>query len=377
MTRQLHTIGTSIAKYKGHHIAFWALYHFVWWSVYEGSIFRIFQTLLEPHSIVKYLGYVIFQAIGVYFCLYVLIPRFLEKRKYWTFFALLAGVVLVMALLITCNYFIAASIINEPPYELFRISPATPITIFKNNAFPSCVAAMSLGMSIKLAKNWQESQKRQQALEKEKLETELKFLKSQFNPHFLFNTINSIFVLIHKNTEMASESLVKFSSLLRYQLYECNTPTIPLQNELTYIKSFIELESLRQNDNFSISETYPEVGNTDFLIAPFILIPFIENAFKHLAEDHELKKWIRLHMDIEEDRLLLSLSNSANFKISTHTPEDIVYSGLGLKNVQRRLDLLYPNMATLHTIKDKEVYTVKLSLTLQKQSHVPLQKVTV
>ncbi|WP_299767156.1 histidine kinase [uncultured Dokdonia sp.] len=376
MTKRLESIISQIMKYKGHHIALWALYHFVWWSVYEGSIIRVFTTLLEPQNIIKYLGYVIFQALGVYFCLYVLIPKFLEKRRYIYFFGSLIATLIGTALFITCNYYISGAIVGISPYELFKITPASPITIFKNNAFPSCVAAMTLGMSIKLAKNWLLSQKQQQLLEKEKLETELKFLKSQFNPHFLFNTINSIFVLINKNTEMASESLVKFSSLLRYQLYECNTPTIQLSNEIQYIKSFIELESLRQNDNFSLEESYPETVPTDLMIAPFILIPFIENAFKHLAEDHQLKKWIQFDLRIEDGVLTFFIANSANFQIQTHTLEDASYKGLGLKNVKRRLDLVYPDTYTLIVTENKDRYTVQLSLVLSKQVHVQLQKVT-
>ncbi len=116
---------------------------------------------------------------------------------------------------------------------------------FQINALPSSVAATTLGMSIKLTKNWIQSRRREQELEKEKLETELKFLRSQFNPHFLFNTINSIFVLIHKNPVMASESLAKFSDILRYQLYECNEHCIPLGQELNYLENFIELQRLQ------------------------------------------------------------------------------------------------------------------------------------
>ncbi|GGG40105.1 histidine kinase [Dokdonia pacifica] len=348
----------------------------MWWSVYEGSVFGIFETLQEPHNIVKYFSYVSFHTLSVYFCVHVLIPRFLEKHRYIPFFGALIATIVVTATLITCNYYIAGAIAGTSPYELFKIVPASPVTIFKNNAFPSCVAAMTLGMSIKLAKNWLLSQKKQQLLEKEKLETELKFLKSQFNPHFLFNTINSIFVLINKNTEMASESLVKFSSLLRYQLYECNTPTIQLSNEIQYIKSFIELESLRQNANFSLKESYPETVSTNVMIAPFILIPFIENAFKHLAEDHQLKKWIQFDLSLQENTLTLFIANSANFQIQTHTLEDASYKGLGLKNVKRRLDLLYPDTYTLVVTENKDRYTVQLSLLLTTQAHVQLQKVT-
>jgi len=106
------------------------------------------------------------------------------------------------------------------------------------------------------------------------------------------------------------------------------------------------------------------------------LIPFIENAFKHLAEDHQLKKWIQFDLSIEEGTLIFFIANSANFQIQTHTLEDASYKGLGLKNVKRRLDLVYPDTYTLIVTENKDRYTVQLSLVLSKQAHVQLQKVT-
>ncbi|KZS42359.1 hypothetical protein AWE51_02650 [Aquimarina aggregata] len=370
------TLIETITKYKGHHIAFWAIYHFAWWSIYTGSIWGVLETFEQPYSIVKYLGYVIFQAFAVYFCLYVLIPRYLEKRQYLIFVGLLTLTIIVTSICISTNYYISGWIAGKSTYELFNIHPASFVTIFKQNAFPSSVAAMTLGMSIKLAKNWQESQKRQQILEKEKLETELKFLKSQFNPHFLFNTINSIFVLIDKNTEMASESLVKFSGLLRYQLYECNTSTIPLEKELSYIASFMELESLRQNENFNLETVFPQTLDKDLVIAPFILIPFIENAFKHLSEDKKLKKWIRLTINVLGNELIFNLTNSANYDVRDYQLNEKMYGGLGLKNVQRRLDILYPDNFTLLISKDEDAYAVQLKLNLQVKPDVQLKRIT-
>lgn len=372
-----NTIIGSLAfleRYKIHHVLFWAMYHFTWWTIFSGSVTEVFQSVIEPHGIVKYLGYVLYQAAGVYFCLYVLIPKLLQKGRYIVFFVATTGVVLLMTTLITANYYLSAIVAEMSVYELFNISPESPLSIFKYNALPSCVGAVTLGMSIKLTKIWIDSQKREQVLEKEKLETELKFLKSQFNPHFLFNTINSIFVLINKNPEMASESLVKFSSLLRYQLYECNSNQIPLENELDYIESFIELESLRQNQNFELTISMPKVGREDFTIAPFILIPFIENAFKHLSEDKKLKKWVNLDILLENGSLQFNLINSANFELQ-HTATDVVgYGGLGLKNVQRRLDIIYPGSYSLAVTKGKDSYAVKMELKLARDKEVVLKK---
>lgn len=377
MTYRLKTVIALLERFKIHHVLFWAVYHLAWWTVYMGSVLDVLRSFAEPHAIIKYLGYVIFQAVGVYFSLYVLIPKYLETGKYLRFFVTVIFSIFLMSVCITANYFVASWVAQTPVYELFNISPPSVITIFKQNAMPSCISAMTLGMSIKLAKNWVDSQKRQQALEKEKLETELKFLKSQFNPHFLFNTINSIFVLINKNPEMASESLVKFSSLLRYQLYECNSNQIPLKNELTYIKSFMELESLRQNENFELEANMPKLLEEEPTIAPFILVPFIENAFKHLSEDRQYKKWIHLDIVLEDSILHFKLSNTANFEIKPDLLEGISYSGLGLRNVRRRLDIVYSNTHSLVIKKEEDVHSVVLEIALSINTVIPLKKISV
>ncbi len=353
-----------LERYKIHHILFWAFYHFAWWSLFSGSIAKVFESILLPYGIVKYLGYVVYQALGVYFCLYVLIPKFLQKGKHLVFFLSTIGVILLMAIAITVNYYLAALIANESVYELYNIFPETPLTIFKHNALPSCLGATTLGLSIKLTKIWVASQKRQQVLEKEKLETELKFLRSQFNPHFLFNTINSIFVLIKKDQEKASNSLVKFSELLRYQLYECNEPFIALERELNYLENFIELQKLRQDQtNFELHVELNKTTNYNLEIAPFVLIPFVENAFKHVSHHKSSKNWIDVKLGITQKALVFYVSNSRNV---LEIAQDSNTSGIGLNNVKRRMELLYPNAHALDIIKDKAKYKVALRLQLNE-----------
>ena len=147
-----NSVFSFVERYKLHHILFWACYHFVWWTVYMGNPSDVLESFKAPHGIIKYLGYVIYQAFGIYFCLYVLVPNYLIKGKYFTFFAYVIFVVIAMALLISSNYFVAASFSNSSAYALFKINPATPVTIFKKSALPSSISAMTLGMSIKLAK---------------------------------------------------------------------------------------------------------------------------------------------------------------------------------------------------------------------------------
>lgn len=360
----LNSVLSFLGRYKIHHILFWAVYHFAWWTVFTGSISKVFESIMVPYGIVKYLGYVAYQALGVYFCLYVLIPKFLQKGKYLTFFLATIGVILLMSALITTNYFLAGLIANESVYELYNISPETPVTIFKHNALPSCVGATTLGLSIKLTKIWIDSQKKQQALEKEKLETELKFLRSQFNPHFLFNTINSIFVLINKDQNKASNSLAKFSELLRYQLYECNEPYIALDRELSYLENFIELQKLRQNQtNFELQVELDKATNYNFEIAPFILMPFVENAFKHVSHHKSSKNWIEIKLSIVEKELLFYVGNS---RTVLEVARENDTRGIGLANVKRRLELLYPNSYSLDILKDNNKHSVQLRLQLNE-----------
>jgi len=359
-------------KFKLHHLTFWAVYHFSWWAVFEGSIANAIDNITNPPYTVKYAFYVVIQALGVYFCLYYLIPRFLEKRKYWTFLSLMILTVAGMSTVIASGYLLTSELFNIPMAELFKVDDPSLWLFIKSNSLPSCIGAMTLGMSIKLAKNYLQSQQKQQELEKEKLETELKFLRSQFNPHFLFNTINSIFVLINRDQVQASDSLAKFSSLLRYQLYECNEKEIPLNRELAYLESFIELEKLRLDHNFEIRVSLPtdQAGNLN--IAPFLLMPFVENAFKHVSKKPDHVNWIKIDVSLEGEELHYQVSNSVSNESKAN--DAVEFSGLGLKNVERRLNLLYPGRHEFITKKDESAYLVQLKLKLSplKELHTKL-----
>ncbi len=359
-------------KYKLHHLAFWAVYHFSWWVLFEGSVGNTIDNITNPPFTVKYLFYVVIQALGVYFCLYYLVPRFLVKRKYGQFIGLMMLSIVVMSIAIASGYLLSSFIFDTPLEELFNVENPSLWLFIKSNSLPSSIGAMTMGMSIKLAKNYLQSQQRQQELEKEKLATELKFLRSQFNPHFLFNTINSIFVLINRDSVQASDSLAKFSSLLRYQLYECNEKEIPLNRELAYLESFIELEKLRLDQRFEIRVSLPtnQAGNLN--IAPFLLMPFVENAFKHVSKKADHINWIKIDVSLNGEELLYQVSNSVTDEARAN--EVVDYGGLGLQNVERRLNLLYPGRHELMVEKGSTAYAVKLKLKLSaaKELHTEL-----
>lgn len=318
----------------------------------------------SPYS-VKFASYVILQAIGVYVNLYLLIPRFLEKGRFIEYLVSLVITIFFTTAFIVMGYYISVLLSGKSLAELYNVAPNDYTVIFKSHALPSTIAVTTLAMSIKLTKNWIHARQRQQLLEKEKLETELKFLKSQFNPHFLFNTINSIFCLIHKNPNQASDSLAKFSDLLRYQLYECNEQQIPLSHEFIYLENFVELEKLRQESNLKLSLNIDRQGTGNLVIAPFILMPFIENAFKHVSQFTEKQNWIKVDLQLDDNQLLVDISNSISTS-SQNASEILNFGGIGLKNVKRRLDLLYPNRYELIIKDETEFFHVQLQLALNK-----------
>ncbi|WP_341227800.1 histidine kinase [uncultured Arcticibacterium sp.] len=350
-----------VVKYKLYHLPFWLVYHLAWTSIYIGNFEDVVAYLGSINSIKLYF-YVVFQVIGVYVNLYYLIPNFLYKRVYSSYILALFLLVFSCTAFITCGYYMVAHFSNQSFYEIFKKQPDEFWSIFFTNALPSTLASMTLAMSIKLGKNWLSAEKKQLTLQKENLETELKYLKSQINPHFLFNTINSIFALIHKNPDLASESLANFSGMLRYQLYECNEEETELAKELDFLENFIDLESLR------LDETHTELKfeiQRDSLsgrkIAPFILIPFVENAFKHVSKGRAQNNYIRMQVLANERELDLSIRNSVAEGSKTIKGEEEC-SGIGLKNVKRRLDLIYPERHYLEVVSNADSFKIHLNI---------------
>ncbi len=349
-------------KYKIYHLVFWMVYHFAWWSISVGDPVQAIDNILFSPYTTKFVFYVVFQALAVYFNLYYLIPKYLITGRYRTYLFALFLTIMITASFIVSGYYLTPVITGLPFEELFKNPTSAYWDLFKSNALSSTIASMTLAMSIKLGKNWIETRKREQELEKEKIETELKFLRSQFNPHFLFNTINSIFVLIHKNPDKASDSLAKFSDLLRYQLYECNASKISVEQELNYLNNFIELGSLRLDNSVRCDFNLPQATNNQLDIAPFILMPFIENAFKHVSQTHLQDNWISIHIIINGSSLYMEVSNSV---AQAHNNTDVIKSnGIGLVNVKRRLALIYPDLHVLEISKELDRYKLCLQIQL-------------
>ena len=224
-----------------------------------------------------------------------------------------------------------------------------------SSAFTSIIFVF-LSTVLRFTVDWFLNERVQRDLENQRLTAELSFLKSQINPHFLFNSLNSIYSLAYQKSDTTPEAILKLSEIMRYMLYECNDNKVELTKELQYLQNYIDLQKIRfGNKAFINFEVNGEV--TDQSIVPLLLISFIENAFKHGVANDPISP-ILLKINLSDGRLYFFVQNKK------HTHNRDASGGIGLINVKRRLDLLYPNKYNLEIRDEADTYTVQLSLVL-------------
>jgi two-component system, LytTR family, sensor kinase len=182
------------------------------------------------------------------------------------------------------------------------------------------------------------------------------------NPHFVFNTLNSIYFQIDKSNQEARETLLQFSEILRYQLYECNADKLPVVKEMAYLEDYIQLQQKRKDENYKVNFHCSEQVS-DFLIAPLLLIPLVENAFKHISHFTDRPNEIEIKADRKGKRFCFTVKNTKEEGKKSREPD---YGGIGLKNVQRRLQLLYPGRHDFQIMNTPEMYFVTLMLTIDE-----------
>jgi len=219
----------------------------------------------------------------------------------------------------------------------------------------------ALSVALKVTANWYRTEQQRRETEKEKTAAELQNLKSQLNPHFLFNTLNNIYSLTAINQTEAQHAILSLSQLLRYVLYDNNSPTIPLSKEISFIKSYIELMSLRLSDKVKLSMVLPRPEeDKGIMIAPLLFITLIENAFKHGVGSTE-ESTINILLEIEsEKRIICRIENSYYPK----SDDDHSGSGIGLENLKKRLALIYPGSHSLVSKIEGKNYTSLLIINL-------------
>ena len=332
-----------LVKYKLHHVFFWMLVFGFWYFLrYEdyavpGRAFKV--TLIK----------VIDLALMIYITNYVLIPRLFYRKKYGWF--VLAFILLVLSSSIL-KMNILGRVMDTP--ALYSLSGDLKRRVY-DNVLPHFFLVIA-GAAVKLMFDYSRLQQRMAETAKEKAEAELNFLKSQINPHFLFNSLNAVYFLIDKNNVKARQSLHKFSDMLRYQLYEMKGAKVPIEKEISYLKDYVDMQTLRKDEHYSVSFNYsPQVKG--FLIEPLLLIPFVENAFKHVSAHPDKSNFVNLDLSRSNGQLVFSAVNSKDQGKAMEP-----YSGIGLNNVKRRLELLYPGKHELNITDNNEIYKVDLKL---------------
>lgn len=319
----------------------WVSYFIFWMSYYA----NYYPSLLYLFLMVGL--HFVFNSLPFYITGYVLLPRFLYRHRYGVFVTLFFALVLTSTTILTSLLYLI-------------LSPYVPeIAIHPANVF--LIALVSVGSmsgaltGLKMALDKLRADKISQQLDKQRLESELQYLKAQVNPHFLFNAINSVYFLIKKDPHVAAETLIRLSDLLRFQLYDCSDERIPIEKELDYLRNFVALEQIRKGGKVKVNFDVAD-DTCGFVIAPFMIIPFLENAFKHVSTFSDKENFIHIQLSKNGSQFKATLRNTSDNLVRYEV------GGIGLKNVKRRLDLLYPGKHTL-TIKDEAgVFLADLTL---------------
>ncbi|HEX8314666.1 MAG TPA: sensor histidine kinase [Flavisolibacter sp.] len=327
---------------KGYHFLFWLMTGGVWFYLryqdYESLLQAMMVTAIKVADL----------ALVIYLVNLLLVPLFLYRKKYVHFSIAFVG-------LVATSSFIKLMIVREVlngPLATTNLKEA----IYNN--FVTQFFLVLASIALKSAFDYIRLQKRLADVAKEKAEAELNFLKAQINPHFLFNSLNSVYFLIDKNNVQAREALHKFSEMLRYQLYECGDKRIPIEKEIDFLKDYVDLQQLRVNENTSIEFTCDkEIGR--FSIEPLLLIPFVENSFKHLSHFSHKQNEVQIKLARQNGSVQFSVYNT------TEPKTDVSKSGgIGLANVQKRLELLYPGKHVLEVTNKEGWFGIQLSLSV-------------
>ena len=345
----MHTVQIFL-KYKLHHLLLWllifALWYFLRYQDFSSEALAFKVTLIKVTDL----------ALTVYVTNYVLLPKLLHRKKYFWF--VIAVVVMILASSIA-KMKLLGIVMNNP--GLFSFSGNLKARIY-DNVIPHFLLVLT-GAAFKLMVDYNRMQQRMVTMAKEKAEAELNFLKSQINPHFLFNSINSVYFLIDKNNTAARDALHKFSGMLRYQLYEMNGDSIPIEKEIAYLKNYVDLQKLRNDWNFSVEMDCAE-NVKEFTIEPLLLIPLVENAFKYISHNQNQLNFIKTNMYLQQDHFHFDIVNS---KEPVEKEVD-GHNGIGLKNVKRRLELLYPGNHLIEIKDTDDFFSVALQLKIKNHS---------
>ena len=309
-------------------------------------------------------GFVFFLLIVAYYLnAYVLVPRFLLKNQTGIYFLLITLVIAIIMLL--AGWIDKYLELPRLFYDAFMKKKDWKTTVEHKKGYDMLTLAitalvMGISTSITTTQSWQRDRQRNEEMEREKVSSELSFLKAQINPHFFFNTLNNIYALTVVNVETSRTALHQLSHMMRYVLYDTQNSTALLSQEIGFIKDYISLMQLRLTEKVKVNFVTPNPLK-DFTVAPMLFLTFVENAFKHGVSD-VLPSTIDVIIEQQDNEVRLMVKNEI-FKTQATGIEES--NGIGLNNTIRRLDLLYPGKYTLTVNNAGEGNTYIVNLTLQ------------
>ncbi len=337
---------------KNHRVIFQIIFWFLitaafiwipsWGSMPRGGEIKSTSVLITQYFLISLVVYLLF-------------PYFFVRNRKILFAALALLSALLMGFILNTLFPIPPRP-DIPPHELARVKQHLLRTGFFNVTFPIFVA-VTIASFWELWTVLQGREKEYLEMSRQRSESELKLLRSQINPHFLFNALNDIYALSVMDSDRTSESIMQLSELLRYVLYECNSGAVPLDKEVKYIQDYLALFQLKKEDDLDIRIDFPK-GKIEKYIQPMILIPFVENALKHGDLTIDENAWISIDLEALDDRINFSIENS----ISNSEMQKDAASGIGLENVVKRLDILYKGKYDLNIENAGEIFSVQLKL---------------
>lgn len=330
------------------------VYHVLFWVVLFVTMVALGYEHINdlPFVLSNEIISLFFHIVVVYFNLFYLIPNYLARNVllYLSLLLLTCAVVTPIEMLILYLKFSGMHHLQD---QLVR----EQLFFFLGSFLVAIVSTI-----LRVITDWWRYQREKQTMMTQTIQTELRFLKSQINPHFLFNTLNNLYALTLKKSDKAPEIVLKLSEIMRYMLYECNERRVLLTKEIQYIHNYLDLERLRQTGEADIRFT-TEGNISNQMVAPLLFVPFLENSFKHGLNLHmQGGGFVRLHLAVRGDDLEFFIENSKVERLPRQ--EHPRSGGIGLANVRQRLEILYPGSYNLLVQDDPHRYAVTLQLQL-------------
>lgn len=353
-TRQNISIGTKVYDFLSRR----KVYHAIFWLVFFGILFYTEKTNSGNDDLLfifsNELVNIFFYAIIIYFNLLYLIPNYFRWDKLPHYLGLLLLSVIIITPLKMMVFFI-----KFHDYPVFQES----LMDKQYSLFTLHFLVAGFSTIFKIVSDWAKHQREKHELEAKTMESELNFLRSQINPHFLFNTLNNLYALTLKKSDKAPEIVIKLSEMMRYMLYECNEKEVPLIKEVNYLRNYLDLEKLRQSKDIDIQLKVNGMV-TNQRIAPLMFIPFIENSFKHGLKNQINEGYVHITLDVNKDNVHLNVVNSKTPALPTRSAKRS--GGIGLVNVKKRLSLIYPKQHELNIQDNPNEYAVDLVIDFER-----------